>query len=267
MPQIVSKVSVEKLLAMEVKCSILTAGTVHREFRLKDVMFYLDLLTDVMSPRDCGRSIDIQYVQVQRWLRRYEQQGWIHLRRLGKLTLFCLKSEGIKGLLHSLVAVDQLLQVPEALLVQQMLDAYGPLLREHLYRLNGDLTDQKPESLSSLFLPGIVLKSQVKLLDQIITKQERRTLKSTELYTHCIRELEKGEDTRSILGALPSEFSYQLSHQKPFRHLLQEIPERLSDFEVREGFALRHRRFYEPYLAFLKMQRSFYLQVINEKSI
>jgi hypothetical protein len=258
-----TKVSVETFLSVIIQCAILTVGLLRQDFRQKDVMFYLDLIKDVIHKGLVGRSIDIQFVQIQRWLKRYEDLGWVSSRREGRITWFRMKVAGFRGLLRALSAEEQLLEVPEALLIQQILDAYGAYLRERLLKEKSSGTTQD-EVVRRYLKPGIVFENQIRLLDQIILNQEHRNLESLRLQAYCQSALARGETPQSIVQGMPSEFSYQLSHQKSFRELLLEIPSAFSAFEIREGFAHRHRRFYGPYLHFLKMQREFYASMLSD---
>ncbi|MDQ3230358.1 MAG: hypothetical protein M3Q07_00945 [Pseudobdellovibrionaceae bacterium] len=262
MTKTANKVSVETFMSVIIQCAILTVGLLRQDFRQKDVMFYLDLIKDVIHKGMLGRSIDIQFVQIQRWLKRYEVLGWVSSRREGRVTTFRMKLAGFRGLLRSLSAEQQLLQIPEALLIQQILDAYGAYLRDRLFK-EKSAEGRHDQAIRQYLKPGIVFENQIRLLDQIIANQERRTHDSLRLQSFCNSELEKGASPEAIAQTMPSEFSYQLSHQKSFRDLLQEIPKPLSDFEIREGFAHRHRRFYEPYLRFLKIQREFYVSMLE----
>jgi hypothetical protein len=256
-----TKVSVETFLSVIIHCAILTVGLLHPDFRQKDVMFYLDLIKDVIHRGLLGRSVEIQFVQIQRWLQRYEELGWLSSRREGRVTRFRMKVAGFKGLLRALSAEEQLLEIPEALLIQQILDAYGPYLKERLSKEKNSGASQDTV-IRQYLKPGIVFENQIRLLDAAIANQEYRIQESLRLQAFCQKALALGESPESIVQTMPSDFSYQLSHQKPFRDLLQEIPSVLRDFEIEEGFAHRHRRFYDPYLRFLLMQREFYVSML-----
>ncbi len=258
-----AKISVETFLSVVIQCAILTVGLLRPEFRQKDVMFYLDLIKDVIHRGMLGRSIDIQYVQIQRWLMRYEELGWVSSKREGRITVFRIKIAGFKGLLRALNAENHLLEIPEALLIQQILEAYGSYLRERLLKEKPINTPQD-QAIRQMLKPGVIFENQIRLLDQIIANQERRSQESLRLQAYCQAALERGETPHDIANSIPSDFSYQLSHQKPFRQLLQEIPVALSEFEITEGFQQRHRRFYEPHLRYLKMQRSFYQAMLED---
>jgi hypothetical protein len=262
MTQPATKVSVETFLSVIIQCAILTVGLVRPDFRQKDVMFYLDLIKDVIHKGMLARPIDIQFVQIQRWLRRYEDLGWLSSKREGRVTQFRMKLAGFKGLLRALSAEEQLLDIPEALLIQHILDAYGPYLRDRLVKEkpNGTVQDT---AIRQYLRPGVVFENQIRLLDTLISNQERRNQDSLRLQAFCQSELARGQSPEAIVQGMPSEFSYQLSHQKSFRDLLQEIPSALSEFEIREGFAHRHRRFYGPYLQFLQSQREFYRSMLQ----
>jgi len=264
MTKTAAKVSVETFLAVIIQCAILTVGLLRQDFRQKDVMFYLDLIKDVIHKGMLGRSIEIQFVQIQRWLHRYEDLGWVSSRRDGRITRFRMRVAGFKGLLRALSAEQQLLEIPEALLIQQILDAYGSYLRDRLIKEKSSSSPQE-HILRQYLRPGIVFENQIRLLDPIIINQERRIQESLRLQAFCQNALARGETPVTIADTIPSEFSYQLSHQKSFRDLLQEIPSALSDFEIREGFAHRNRRFYEPYLRFLKIQREFYESMLDDR--
>jgi hypothetical protein len=262
MTQPSTKVSVETFLSVIIQCAILTVGLLRQDFRQKDVMFYLDLIKDAIHKGMVGRPIEIQFVQIQRWLRRYEELGWLSSRRDGRITFFRMKVAGFKGLLRALSAEEQLLEIPEALLIQQILDAYGPYLRDRLIKERPTGTTQDT-AIRQYLKPGVVFENQIRLLDSIISNQERRIQESLRLQGFCQQALARGDTPEKIVEGFPSDFSYQLSHQKPFRDLLQEIPGALSEFEIREGFAHRHRRFYQPYLRFLQSQREFYVSMLN----
>lgn len=262
MTQPTTKVSVETFLSVIIQCAILTVGLLRQDFRQKDVMFYLDLIKDIIHKGMLSRPIDIQFVQIQRWLKRYEDLGWLSSRRDGRITHFRMKLAGFKGLLRALSAEEQLLEIPEALLIQQILDAYGPYLRERLIKDRSNATPQDT-AIRQYLKQGVVFENQIRLLDSLISNQERRNQESLRLQAYCQNALARGETPEAIVQSMPSEFSYQLSHQKPFRDLLQEIPSALSEFEIREGFAHRHRRFYGPYLSFLQSQREFYVNMLR----
>ncbi len=255
-----AKVGVETFLAVIIQCAILTVGLLKQEFRQKDVMFYLDLIKDIVHRGHLGRSIDIQFIQIQRWLSRYEELGWVSSRREAHVTTFRMKIAGFRGLLRALAAEDQLLEIPDALLIQQILDAYGPYLKERVLKEKSTETAQN-QAFRQLLRPAAVFDNQIRLLDQVIAQHERRSNESLRLQAYCQAALARGEDPGQIARTMPSEFSYQLSRQKTFRELLQDIPETLRDFEIQEGFEQRHRRFYGPYLAYLKLQRNFYLEM------
>ncbi len=262
MTQPATKVSVETFLSVIIQCAILTVGLLRQDFRQKDVMFYLDLIKDIIHKGMLGRPIDIQFVQIQRWLKRYEDLGWLSSRRDGRITHFRMKLAGFKGLLRALSAEEQLLEIPEALLIQQILDAYGPYLRERLIKEKPSGTPQDT-AIRQYLKTGVVFENQIRLLDSIIVSLERRIQESLRLQSFCQNALARGETPETIVETMPSDFSYQLSHQKSFRELLQEIPSNLSEFEIREGFAHRHRRFYGPYLRFLQTQREFYVSMLS----
>jgi len=258
-----AKVSVETFLGVIIQSSILTVGLLHREFRPRDVMFSLDLVKNMFHHGLAGRAVDIQFIQIQRWLHRYVELGWVTAKTEGRVTTYKMKVSGFKGLLQALVAEDQLLEGSEALLIQQILDAYGPYLQERV--LSGrNPSSAKDESLRELLKPGVVFVNQIKLLDHAIVTLERRMKESLRLQAYCKNALERGQSTEAIASSLPSDFSYKLSHQKPFKELLQEIPPALAEFEIREGFAHRNRRFFSPYLRYLKSQKSFYEDLLAE---
>lgn len=262
MIQTATKVSVETFLSVIIQCAILTVGLLRQDFRQKDVMFYLDLIKDVIHKGMLGRPIDIQFVQIQRWLKRYEDLGWLSSRREGRVTFFRMKVAGFKGLLRALSAEEELLDVPEALLIQHILDAYGPYLRERLIKEKPSGTAQDT-AIRQYLKPGVVFENQIRLLNSVISNQEHRIQESLRLQAYCQSALARGESPEDIVRTMPSDYSYPLSHQKSFRELLQEIPSALSEFEIREGFAHRHRRFYGPYLSFLEAQRDFYQGMLD----
>ncbi|MCX6128161.1 MAG: hypothetical protein NTX25_03745 [Proteobacteria bacterium] len=255
------KVSVETFLGVIIQSSILTVGLLHPEFRPRDVMFTLDLIKNMIHHGLVGRSIEIQYVQIQRWLNRCVDMGWITAKSEGRITRYKIKVSGLQGLLQTIVSEDHLLETAEALLIQQILDAYGPHLEERVF---GGLAPAKNETLRLLLKPGIVFQNQVKLLDKAIISLERRMKDSLRLQAFCADSLAQGMSTAEIVNALPSDFSYQLFHQKSFKELLQEIPAALADFEIRQGFVLRHRRFYKPHLRYLEGQKRFYEEILAD---
>jgi hypothetical protein len=225
-------------------------------------MFYLDLIKNLVHHEMLGRPIDIQFVQLQRWLKRYEELGWIDSKTDDRVVTYRLRSSGVRGLLQALVAEDQWVEVPEALLLQQLLDAYGAFLQERLQSKRPGLIAKDP-GIRNLLKPGIIFRSQIRLLDRMIANQEFRIKESLRLQAYCQAGLQQGLSTEEIAENMPSEFSYALSHQKPFRKLLEEIPEPLTNYEIRRGFGQRHQRFYEPYLHYLQMLRGFYADLLG----
>lgn len=258
-----AKVGVHSFLSVIIQCSLLTVGLLHRTFRPKDVLFFLDLIKNLVHHEMLGRSIDIQFVQLQRWLKRYEDLGWIESSKDGKAVVYSLKAAGVRELLRALILEDQWIEVSETLLLQQMLDSYSGLLRENVRIRFPELT-RKELAIEALLSPGAIIKGQIRILDRMITDQNFRITESQRLQNHCKDSLQKGLKPEEIAKKMPSEFSYTLTHQRSFKELLSEIPAPLAEYEIREGFQKRHRDFYQPYLRFLEMQRNFYQELLKK---
>lgn len=263
--QVSTKVGVHSFLSVIIQCSLLTVGLLHRTFRPKDVLFFLDLIKNLVHHEMLGRAIEIQFVQLQRWLKRYEDLGWVVISKEGNAVVYSLQAAGVRELLSALILEDQWIEVPEALLLQQMLDSYSGLLRENVRIRYPELT-QKDLGIENLLSPGAIIKGQIRILDRMIADQTFRNAESQRLQNHCKDSLDKGLNAEQIAQGMPSEFSYTLTHQKSFRDLLHEIPAPLAEYEIREGFRRRHQGYYQPYLRFLEMQRAFYQGLLASKN-
>ena len=253
------KFGVETTLSMIIQSAILIVGMHKMDFRPKDVMFYLDLVKDAVQKGLTNKTIEIQFIQVQRWLQKYYDSGWLGCKKRERIATFRLQASGIRGLLQSLIPEHQLIDVNEALFLQHILDTYGVQFSARLSVKGGS---QKMDPLNSwlreILKPGYIFKKQIEMLNGVIMQHEHRSRNSLKLQDYCNSSLNEGKNTKEIAAQMPDEFSYQLSHQKKFRELLAELPEAIADMEIKRGFKMRHQRFYTPCLNYLKMQRQFY---------
>lgn len=255
------KISTESSLGVIMPCAILVVGMIKKEFRPKDLIFFIDLVKDVLMPSRHGFDISVQTIQVQRWLKRYVAWDWLMIRRRGRYETYHIKSEGLKGLAATLTSPEQHLDIQEALLIQELLDAYGPLLRAQIPDKNA-LGKAEPW-LELLLAPKTILRRQWQILKKTIAHHERRQKESLQLQKYCQDGLAKGRSLEELLTDMPAPYSYSRQHQKPLGELLLEVPRPVAEFEMRKGFALRQERFYTPTLEYLYMQQAFYEKLLQ----
>jgi hypothetical protein len=255
------KISSESSLGIIIPSAILVVGLSKEIFRPKDLIFFIDLIKDMLRSNREGGEIAIQFIQVQRWLARYVEWGWLTRKKQGRYDAFKIKRMGLKFIVQKLTDPNQHLAVEEALLVQQLIDAYGPLLRQALASRNFD--NISDSWLEGILTPKIVLRQQWQLLTQTIAHQERRLEQSLQLQEYLRKAKSEGLSFEAILENMPSPFSYTRQHQKPIREVLGEFPKVLAEFEFYQGIHLRQKYFYTPMLTYLYLQRSFYESLLT----
>lgn len=243
------------------KCALLITAFSSPDFTTRDVMFHVDLVKNLFRPSNHFADFNLQPLQVIRLFEKYAEDGWAMIRSEGKNKSFNLTPKGFLGIIESLVTIDYILPTSEAVFLQWLLENYGSFVSREF---DPKLDEGECVKLKTYVTPGYVFRRQLELMNEGKRDMEYRIRESHKLLAYldqCRKDnLSPGE---AFLG-LPSQYSYQLSHQRSLQSWLDGLPEDIQAFEYEKGVSIRQQKFYQRTLDALESTRSFYEAALKD---
>ncbi len=241
--------------------SIFTASAMSPRFRAAEVLFYIDVFRNLFQAERLSHEVRFQTIQIIRILDRYTKDGWAERSvRAGRPT-FRLTTNGLIGVLGVFAAQDYHLRMTDAIFLQNYLLTYRGIIERHV-QSGGPLSPEQAAVLQSILKPQSIFIRQLAIVEQRIQDVRQRIQESEKLDAYIDTSLKGEVDIKAVIAGMPSPFSYRLHHRKPFKEWLEEMPQKLAEHELREGFQSRRRHYYAPSLSYLELQRQFLQQLI-----
>lgn len=245
-----------------IKCAIFTTAITMRDFRARDVLFYVELIKDMVRTSPFCLSFDVQITQILRILKKYEKEGMLQRDDSGKKPIFRFHSGALVNILESLTNTQEVLPVRQVLFLQSYLDSYSEFLRSEMHDMGLKTDSEDYQKLEEILAPGSLIQKQIELLEKSLRDLDSRIQGSQKLMQFLQKRLQETTPEK-IVAELPSEFSYQLSYLKPFKEWLAALPNSLLKHEFEKGFEIRYSRFYLQCHRYLSSQLQFYREYLQ----
>jgi len=247
-----------------VRLALLISGLSIDRFRGKDIIFNVDLIKSLMSGSNHFKQFELQATQIHRMMGKYRKQGWVEIITIGSGKYYKLKPDGVIGFLESLVDFDYVIPLTETVMIQWFLKTYsGPIM----VRIKPYTTAAVQKRLEQKLEEDYIVKSQLVLLEAGAHEMTRRISQSQELQDYIKAQVQAGKELIPSLKALPTEYSYRLTHQKRFWQWLSELPEDVQKMEVERGFNEREKLLYGNTLKAILHLKTFYTALLPESSL
>lgn len=226
-------------------------------FRQRDVRFLIELFTNWMEALVGDVSLNVQNVQVARYLESLAGAGWIQRarRKRGEGPSYDLTRQGLVHLVSALVSKPRHLPLDQIFFVHYFLKSYGKLFDDLIQEDQFAFSPSLKSELTALRDPDAVLQSQIKFIDRVIAKIEGRVEEANQAAKLGRDILSKGGDTAQVIQAIQQKYPYELNNRKPLRELMKDLPEFLRPWEMTEGLRNRASYLWTPLLAYLKLYR------------
>jgi DNA-binding PadR family transcriptional regulator len=205
-------------------------------FLPKDIEFYFELYGNWLEARLTDPLRRLEFVQISRWLKRLEAQGFVETSAARPRRRYHLTNRGISHLVESMLAAPEgRLNPLETVFVVYVLRAYRPLLEARLPVAAQRRLDARP-----------LIASERRRLRAVIDDLERRLAESEAMSRHAREGLARGAKPAALIREIDRLYGYQLGHRKTLSDLYAELPEALQVFELETGIALRNEALFRP---------------------
>lgn len=244
-----------------VRLSLLITGLAIDQFRGKDIIFNVDLIKSLMSGSNHFIQFELQATQIHRMMDKYSKQGWVDIITIGAGKHYKLRPAGVIGFLESLVDFDYVIPLTETVMIQWFLKTYSvPIMA----RIRPHTSESVQKRLEQKLEEDYIIKAQLKLLDAGAQEMMQRISQSQQLQDYIKLQLDAGKELIPSLKALPTEYSYRLTHQKRFWQWLSELPEDVQKMEVERGFNEREKLLYGNTLRAILHLKAFYEGLVKD---
>lgn len=231
------------------------ASNAHSGFRLRDAVFFINLLSNWCDCFTGCRVLGITNIQAQRYLTTLVDKDWMLQRRGKGRPRYTLKPGGLVGLVRELARHPPEVQFGQFMFKYFFLRSYGLRIQGLRHAMASALSPESAIELEALCRAEVLKLNQERYLEQSIKQLEHRVRSSKEA-AQIASSAYANEQLKKIMEKHP----YQLSSEKSLEQVLSMFAEPERKWELSIGSTMRAQLLWEPAIKVLRTQ----LQIVRE---
>ena len=204
-------------------------------FRQRDLKFFLELYLNWIKTPFQSDPLEIQNVQVKRFLKDLDQEGYLIERKEGSHPVYRLNRAGLLEAIRRFVEKDHFDSADEILFQIYFIKSYKQRIVSLFKGEGRKFPDSiKIEIQSLLDLPAIV-NDHITRVDTYLKKLHSRIIDNLHSAQLVEKLQNKGAEIDQIIAAVEDQHPYQLNSLKPLGKLLSEFPDYIQIEELRSS--------------------------------
>jgi hypothetical protein len=217
-------------------------------FRQRELRFYSELFSNWVQFGGIGATHAIHNTQVARYLKDLITEGQAKQVARGKQPSYKLTRAGVFTLTSKIVTRSYLHDRTHCQLAFYFLKSYAPQIKESMRTSGNDFSRAHQIEMEQLFDASRFVHRQLQIIEQEIQRLKGRISAALAISSFSEKLKREGKSLAACIEAVAERYPYELNTQRPFRSVLETLPQSVSEWEIGTGSRMRAELIFQPLL-------------------
>ena len=189
--------------------SIVTAAIVTGRFRAAHVQFYMELYEDFLHYNRLGKDMTVQPIQIDRALKKLEEQNLGSRSKSGSEKYYELHGEGVYHLVKEMVETSCLLPLNQVIFIRYIIVCYKKQIMDLVQNSKTLAKQTIGEHIVELLDPEYILDQQLNILQSAINDLKSRLDDYSEFQSFIDDNLPEKEIDKNFIEQFSQKFKFK----------------------------------------------------------